>query len=91
MKNIASRVKERRLELNYTQKTFANRSGVGYDTYRKFENTGEISLKNLILCAISLDMANDFDTLFSQKSYQSMDELLNRKETKKRQRGSRNG
>lgn len=36
---IAGRVKERRLERNLTQKAFAKRVGVGYDAYRKFENT----------------------------------------------------
>lgn len=90
MKEIASRVKERRLEQNYTQKAFSNRAGVGYDAYRRFENSGEITLRNLILCAIALDMLADFDTLFAQKSYQSMDDLLKSKGTKKRQRGSRN-
>lgn len=90
MKEIASRVKERRLEQNYTQKAFSNRAGVGYDAYRRFENSGEITLRNLILCAMVLDMLTDFDTLFTQKSYQSMDDLLKSKETKKRQRASRN-
>ena len=52
LKGIAERVKERKLEHNLTQKVFAKRSGAGYDAYRKFENTGEITLHNLVLCAI---------------------------------------
>ena len=90
MKNIAERVKERRLEKNFTQKAFAKRAGVGYDAYRRFENTGEITLQKLILCAIILDAAEDFTKLFSTKSYQSIDELLKNKEAKNRKRGSRN-
>jgi len=90
MKGIAERLKERRLEKNFTQKAFAKRAGVGYDAYRKFENTGEITLHNLVLCAVILDATDDFSKLFSTKHYQSIDELLERKETKKRQRGSRN-
>lgn len=90
IKGIASRVKERRLEKDLTQKAFAKRAGVGYDAYRRFENTGEITLRNLVLCAITLDMIDEFNQLFSGKSYQSMDELLEKKSTKKRQRGSRN-
>lgn len=90
LKGIAERVKERRLERNLTQKVFATRSGVGYDAYRKFENTGSISLHNLVLCAIALDDADAFRDLFTKKSYQSIDELLKTQEVKKRKRGSRN-
>jgi transcriptional regulator with XRE-family HTH domain len=90
IKGIASRMKERRLEKDLTQKAFAKRAGVGYDAYRRFENTGEITLRNLVLCAITLDLIDEFNQLFSGKSYQSMDELLEKKGAKKRQRGSRN-
>ena len=90
LQGIAERVKERRLERNLTQKAFAKRSGVGYDAYRKFENTGEITLRNLVLCAIALDDTDGFTELFVKKSYQSIDELLKTKETKKRKRGSGN-
>lgn len=37
-----------------TQKDFAKRAGVGHDAYRKFENTGDITLRNLVLCAFAL-------------------------------------
>ena len=90
IKGIAERVKERRLERNLTQKAFAKRVGVGYDAYRNFENTGDITLRNLILCAIALDDMDGFAELFVKKSYQSIDELLKTKETKKRKRGSKN-
>jgi len=90
LKGIAERVKERRLEQNLTQKAFAKRAGIGYDAYRKFENTGEIMLRNLVLCAIALDDADGFAELFTKKSYLNLDELLKMQETKKRIRGSRN-
>ena len=90
LKGIAQRVKDRRLERNLTQKAFAKRAGIGYDAYRKFENTGEITLRNLVLCAIALDDIEDFNELFTKKSYQSIDELLKTQEIKKRKRGSRN-
>ena len=88
LNGIAERVKERRLERNLTQKAFAKCAGVGYDAYRKFEHTGEITLRNLVLCAIALDDADGFTELFVKKSYQSIDELLKTKDTKKRKRGS---
>ena len=42
---IAARVKARRLELNLTQEGLASRAGVKFATYRRFEQTGEISLR----------------------------------------------
>jgi len=90
MKGIAEKIKERRLEKNFTQKAFAKRAGVGYDAYRRFENTGEITLHNLVLFAIALDTTDDFSKLFTVRSYQSIDEILVKKEMKKRKRGSRN-
>ncbi|NDV83827.1 helix-turn-helix domain-containing protein [Bacteroides sp. 51] len=90
LKGIAERVKERRLERNLTQRAFAKRAGVGYDAYRKFESTGEITLHNLVLCAILLDDVEGFFELFTKKSYQSINDLLKTKEVKKRKRGVRN-
>jgi len=90
LKKIAERVKDKRLELNLTQKAFAKRAGVGYDAYRTFENTGEITLRNFVLCAIVLDEADAFAELFTKKTYQSIDELLKTQSEKKRKRGSKN-
>jgi len=90
LKGIAERVRERRLELNLTQKAFAKRAGVGYDAYRNFEKSGEITLKNLVLCAFVLDDTDSFTSLFTKKSYESLDEILNIYEVKKKKRGSRN-
>lgn len=90
LRGIAERVKERRLELNLTQRAFASRAGMGYDAFRKFESTGEISLHNLVLCAIALDDVDGFLDLFTKKSYQNMEELLRIQKMKNRQRGTRN-
>jgi len=87
MRGIAERVKRNRLELNLTQKALAVRSGVSFGSLRKFEITGEISLKSLIKIAIALDTTDDFLALFSRKQYQSIDELIQKTEkTKKRGR-----
>ncbi len=72
LKGIAERVKNQRLERNLTQRAFAKRVGMGYDAYRRFENTGEITLHNLVLCGIALDDADGFMELFSKKSYKSI-------------------
>lgn len=90
LQKIAEKVREKRLEMNLTQKSFAKRAGFGYDAYRKFENTGEITLRNLVLCAVVLDETDAFSELFAKKSYKNIDELLKLNEIKKRKRGSKN-
>lgn len=85
---IASRVKSRRLELNLTQEGIALRAGVKFATYRRFEQTGEISLKGLLRIGFALDALSDFDTLFAQRRYQTLDDVLNEK-TITRKRGKR--
>lgn len=89
LKGISKRAKKRRLEKNLTQRAFAERAGVGYDAYRKFEATGEISLRNLILCAVVLDDTEIFSQLFSKKAYQSIDEIVSQKKIRQRQRASK--
>ena len=87
MRGIAERVKRNRLELNLTQRALAVRSGVSFGSLRKFETTGEISLKSLVKIAIALDATDVFADLFSRKQYQSIDELIQKTE-KVRKRGS---
>lgn len=88
-KEIAARVKARRLELDLTQEGLSVRSGVKLATYRKFEREGEISLKNLLQIAFALDALNDFDNLFSTEKYSSLDEMISQQKTN-RKRGSKN-
>jgi transcriptional regulator with XRE-family HTH domain len=87
-KSIAYRVKSRRLELNLTQSGLAARAGVNIESYRKFERKGEISLQSLVKLAFALDMTNEFNNLFIQKQYQSLDDLLETK-TRIRKRGKK--
>jgi len=87
-KAVAERVKSRRLELNLTQTGISARSGINIETYRKFERTGQISLQNLVKLAIALDMTTDFNSLFAQKQFQNLDDLL-KAEKIKRKRGKR--
>ncbi|WP_300729926.1 helix-turn-helix transcriptional regulator [uncultured Bacteroides sp.] len=76
-KQIAARVKARRLELNLTQDGMASRAGIKFATYRRFEQTGEISLKGLLQIGFALNALSEFDALFAQKQYQSLDDVLN--------------
>ncbi len=76
-RKIAARVKTRRLELNLTQEGMAARAGIKFATYRRFEQTGEISLKGLLQIGFALNALSEFDALFAQKQYRSLDDVLN--------------
>jgi transcriptional regulator with XRE-family HTH domain len=86
---IAARVKARRLELNLTQEGLAARAGVKFATYRRFEQTGEISLHGLLKIGFALNTLSEFDSLFVQKQYQSLDDVLN-EQSVTRKRGKKN-
>ena len=86
---IASRVKARRLELDLTQEGLATRAGVKFATYRRFEQTGEISLRGLLQIGFALNALSEFDALFAQKKYQSLDDVLNEQNVN-RKRGKKN-
>ena len=88
-KQIATRVKARRLELNLTQEGIAARAGLKFATYRRFEQTGEISLKGLLQIGFALNELSEFDALFAQKQYQSLDDVLNEQNVI-RKRGKKN-
>lgn len=86
---LAERVKQRRLELSLTQEGLATKAGVPLSTYRRFERTGKISLEGLLYIAYALGALNDFDTVFNEPKYTSIDEALAAKQMT-RKRGKRN-
>ena len=86
---IAARVKARRLELDLTQEGLAVRAGIMFATYRRFEQTGEISLKGLLQIGFALNALSEFDALFAQRQYQSLDDVLN-EQSVTRKRGRKN-
>ena len=64
IKNLVNRVIARRKELKISQKDLAFKSVVSYGSIRRFETTGEISLKSLIQIAKVLNSLEDFNKLF---------------------------
>ncbi len=85
---IAQRVKARRLELNLTQGGVANKAGLKFATYRRFEQTGNISLRGLLQIGFALNMLTEFNQLFAQRQYESINDVLE-EQTKNRQRGKK--
>ena len=90
MSGIAQRVKQRRLEKGWTQKMLAAKAGLSLPSYRRFESSGEISMRSLVMLAFALDMTDQFETLFSSKTYQSIDDIVKSEQTKQRKRGHKN-
>ena len=90
MTDLSLRVKARRLELNLTQSALAARSGIPLPTYRRFESTGEISLRNLVSLALTLKSTDEFESLFSRPRYETIDEALASSRNRARMRGRRN-
>ncbi|PKO99240.1 MAG: XRE family transcriptional regulator [Bacteroidetes bacterium HGW-Bacteroidetes-8] len=90
MLGIARRVKERRLEKDWTQRALAVKAGISFGSFRRFESSGEISLRSLIMIAFALGTEDDFLGLFSTQTYRSIDELMNVSKAKQRKRGGKN-
>jgi transcriptional regulator with XRE-family HTH domain len=83
---IAAQARAKRLSLNLTQKSLAERSGVSLSVLKKFERTGEISLLSLLKLAMPLDALESFAKLFQMdkmQNFSSLDEILNAKERKR--------
>ena len=87
---IAENLKQRRLNFNLTQKALSKRSGVSLGSLKRFETTGEISLKNLILLAIGLQSSDELIDLFERQDYNSIEDVIRAKNIKSRKRGRRN-
>ena len=64
-KHIAKRAKAKRLSLNFSQKTVAERSGISLSALKKFESSGKLSLESLLKLALALGCLQDFETLFT--------------------------
>lgn len=59
--DLVERIIDRRKALKITQKALSTRSGVSYASIRKFERTGEVSFRSLLLISNALDFLVDFD------------------------------
>jgi len=78
MNDIKERCKARRKALNYTQKELSQRSGVSLGSLKRFEQSGEVSLRSLLRIAFVLECVEDFEKvcLPKEKMPKSIKELL---------------
>lgn len=62
---LAARFAKRRKEKKLTQRKAAQLACVSYSSLRRFENTGEISLRSLLRIAYAIGYIQDFEKVFS--------------------------
>ena len=74
---MAQKLKSIRKRRKITQKQLAARSNVSYATLRKFERTGKISLESFIKISMELGLLNELNNLFSNPTYNSIEEVIN--------------
>ena len=86
-KQVAARLRNRRLEENLTQESLSRKSGVSLGTLKRFESKHEISLRHLLMLAVVLGAGEEFTGLFPLRPSQNIDELLKSRTKKTRQRG----
>jgi HTH-type transcriptional regulator/antitoxin HipB len=88
-KALAARVREARVGLGLKQTTLADRAGVTLASLRRFEQTGEVSLKHLMRICHALGRLDEFEALLRPPPAATMAELEARVTRPLRKRGSR--
>ena len=74
---LVEKIKQRRKKLKISQAQLAIKSGVSLGSIKRFESKYEISLNYFIKILIALNLEQDLENLFTQKSYNSIDEVIN--------------
>ena len=82
---ISNKAQSCRLSQNLSQVGLSKRAGVSLGSIKRFEQSGQISLKNLIKLAMALGKTEELILLFPQSEPKSLDELM--KKPPKRLRG----
>lgn len=76
-KELVEKIKQHRKKLKISQARLATKSGVSLGSIKRFESKYEISLNSFIKILIALNLEQDLENLFTQKNYNSIDEVIN--------------
>lgn len=76
-KELVEKIKQYRKKLKISQAQLASKSGVSLGSIKRFESKYEISLNSFIKILIALNLEQDLENLFRQKSYNSINEVIN--------------
>ena len=73
---IAMHLRRKRKALKLSQKKLAEKSGVSLGSIKRFETVKEIAFTSLIKLTIALELENEWETLFTQKQYSSIEDII---------------
>ena len=76
-KKMADRLRNIRRRRRISQEQLEKMSGVSLGSIKRFETTGQISLKSLTKIAFALDVADELRQLFSDVPYRDIQEVIN--------------
>ena len=76
-KELVEKIKQHRKKLKISQAQLASKSGVSLGSIKRFESKYEISLNSFIKILIALNLEQDLENIFTQKNYNSIDEVIN--------------
>ena len=77
VKELVKKIKQHRKKLKISQAQLASKSGVSLGSIKRFESKYEISLNSFIKILIALNLEGGLENLFTQKNYNSIDEVIN--------------
>lgn len=77
LKSTAEKVSILRKELNLTQLSLSEKSGVSYGSIKRFERFGKISYESLLKIVEALNRLDDFETILISKSNKCIEALFN--------------
>ena len=75
-RKIAESIRARRKRRKFSMERLSEISGVSLGSIKRFESSGEISLKSLSKIAIVLDCADELEQLFANNEPQSIQEII---------------
>lgn len=75
-KELVEKIKQHRKKLKISQAQLASKSGVSLGSIKRFESKYEISLNSFIKILIALNLEQDLENIFTQKNYNSIDEVI---------------
>lgn len=73
---LAKRIRNLRRRRKISQEELSRRSGVSYGSIKRFETSGQISLKSLTRIAMALGCVEEIKELFTAVPYQSIEEVI---------------
>ncbi len=90
-KKLAQQAKESRLARGWKRETLSQQTGIPVPTIKRYETTGEISLRQFLKLAFILGDLDKLNEVFKpdEPFYSSLDEIQKTKEKPKRVRGSK--